>query len=544
MDLRAPASPSHATTAQPPLDAADDAGCYRVLLARDARFDGRLFVGVSSTGVYCRPICRVRTPKAQNCRFFTTAAQAEAAAYRPCLKCRPELAPGPGGAWSVMDASRTLARQAAALLDARTADAGGEASVASLAARLGVSERHLRRIFVAEHGVTPLQYLQTRRLLLAKQLLTDTRLPVTQVALASGWRSLRRFNAAFADSYRLSPSRLRRSRGAMPGDGPEGTDSIDVQLAYREPFDRVRLLAFFAQRAIPGIEAVARDGVVRSLRAGALGDGAASPSPAGWVQVRFDPQSPLVHLRIAPALVAHSGPLIAATRRWCDLDAQPAVIDEALAGLPGEPGLRLPGSLDAFELAVRAVLGQQVTVAAARTLAARLVARHGEALVTPWPEVQRSFPQPQALAALGVDDIAGLGIIRSRAGAIRALASDWATIQPLLSPALGPEALIERLCALPGIGPWTAHYVAMRALGWPDAFPPGDVAVLKAIRALPGMAPAAPAPGAPVPGKAAALNAARQAAEACARAWRPWRSYAVLRLWNSLGDLPSIPDHP
>ena len=535
MALRDTPHPSDAAAADAPIDVADDVGHYRVLLARDARFDGRLFVGVSSTGVYCRPICRVRTPKPQNCRFFTTAAQAEAAAYRPCLKCRPELAPGPGGAWTVMDASRTLARQAAALLDGRTADAGGDASVATLATRLGVSERHLRRIFVAEHGVTPLQYLQTRRLLLAKQLLTDTRLPVTQVALASGWRSLRRFNAAFTDRYRLSPSRLRAGRPAA--DGQADAEQVEVHLAYREPYDRARLLAFFAQRAIPGIETVDGLGVVRSLRAGALGGDPARPSPAGWVAARFDAGAPLMHLRIAPALVPLSGPLIAAARRWFDLAAQPAVIDTALAALPGEPGLRLPGSLDAFELAVRAVLGQQVTVAAARTLAARLVARHGDALTTPWPEVTCSFPRPQALASLGIDDIAGLGIIRSRAGAILALAADWPAIEPLLSPALGPQALIERLRGVPGIGPWTAHYIAMRALGWPDAFPPGDVAVLKAMRGLPGMAPASLPPGAPAPGKAATLNAARLAAETCAQAWRPWRSYAVLRLWNSLGEL-------
>ncbi|MBL8304606.1 MAG: helix-turn-helix domain-containing protein, partial [Ideonella sp.] len=340
MDRRDTPHPS-AAAGEGSIDTADDAGHYRVLLARDARFDGRLFVGVSSTGVYCRPICRVRTPKPQNCRFFTSAAQAEAAAYRPCLKCRPELAPGPGGAWTVMDASRTLARQAAALLDVRTADAGGDASVAALAARLGVSERHLRRIFVAEHGVTPLQYLQTRRLLLAKQLLTDTRLPVTQVALASGWRSLRRFNAAFADSYRLSPSRLRAGRAAA--EGPGDAEHVEVHLAYREPCDRARLLAFFAQRALPGIETVEGLGVVRSLRAGALGGDTPMASPAGWVSARFDAQAPLLHLRIAPALVPMSGPLIAAARRWFDLDAQPAVIDAALAALPGEPGLRLPG---------------------------------------------------------------------------------------------------------------------------------------------------------------------------------------------------------
>lgn len=515
-----------------------DASHYQVLVARDARFDGRLYVGVSSTGVYCRPICRVRTPQARNCRFFATAAQAEAAAFRPCMKCRPELAPGPGGAWSVMDASRTLARQAAALLDGRAAD-GDSAGVAALATRLGVSERHLRRIFLAEHGVTPLQYLQTRRLLLAKQLLTDTRLPVTQVALASGYRSLRRFNAAFADNYRLSPSRLRAARPDA-AEVPASGEGITVHLGYREPFDRARLLAFFHQRAIPGIETVEALAVRRSLRAGALAAGSAAASPAGWVEARFDTGAPRLSLRFSPTLLAHSGPLLAATRRWFDLDAQPAVIDLALQSLPGDPGLRLPSGLDAFELAVRAVLGQQVTVAAARTLARRLVDGFGAPLATPWADVHRCFPDPAVLAALPVGAIAELGIIRSRAQAIVAVAQAWPVLQAALVPAAEPQALIAALCAIPGIGPWTAHYISMRALGWPDAFPPGDVAVLKALRALPGAVPLRDPP----PGKSAALVAAKAAADAASQAWRPWRSYAVLRLWNSLDAAPSPPTDP
>lgn len=537
--LPASVSPADEATAVLRADPADagHAALYQVLLARDARFDGRLYVGVASTGIYCRPICRVRTPRPEHCRFFPSAAQAEAAAYRPCLKCRPELAPAGRPGWTVMDASRTLARQAAALLDAPGADAES-ASVARLAARLGVSERHLRRIFVAEHGVTPLQYLQTRRLLLAKQLLTDSRLPVAQVALAAGYRSLRRFNAAFAERYRLNPSRLReagvaagRRRAARAGSAAEdasavtGVDpGVEVRLGYRAPLDAARLLAFFAQRAIPGVETVDGLSLRRSLRAGALAPGADGrpASPPGWLEAHFDERAPLVRLRYANALVPHSAALLAAVRRWLDLDAQPAVIDAALAGLPGGPGLRLPGSLDGFELLVRAVLGQQVTVAAARTLACRLVERHGAPLVTPWPDVRRSFPDPDELAALAPEAIAALGIVRTRAAAIVALARDWPTLAPLLRPGADPQTLIERLCALPGLGPWTAHYAAMRALGWPDAFPPGDVAVLKALRGPAGAA-AARSPA-----------AERRAAEALSQAWRPWRSYAVLRLWDSL----------
>jgi AraC family transcriptional regulator of adaptative response / DNA-3-methyladenine glycosylase II len=484
----------------------DPDAAYQALAARDARFDGRLFVGVTSTGIYCRPICRVRTPQRRHCRFFETPAQAEAASFRPCLKCRPEIAPGAGLPWSVMDASRTLARQAAQELNAQAAS-GEAASLAALAARLGVSDRHLRRIFVAEQGVTPMQYLQTRRLLLAKQLLTDSGMPVAQVALASGFRSLRRFNAAFAEHYRMSPSRLRGAAERTPShDAP---DAVALTLGYRSPFDHGSLLRFFAQRAITAVEEVDGLAVRRTLRAGVLAEA------PGWIEARFEPARERVLVRFAPALATASARVVASARRWLDLDAAPAHIDAALADLPGAAGIRLPGGPDVFELAVRAVLGQQVTVAAARTLAQRLVERLGEPLVTPWPGITRQFPQPVRLSLAQVGELASLGIVRQRAGALIALAEAWPGLQPLLTPSRAPDDLIAALCDLPGIGPWTAHYIAMRALGWPDAFPPNDVAVLKAMQRLFG-----------TPG--------RRAAEARAQAWQPWRAYAVLRLWNSL----------
>ena len=501
----------------------DGDAAYQVLLAHDARFDGRLFVGVTSTGVYCRPICRVRMPARRNCRFFASPAQAEAAAFRPCLKCRPEIAPGPGLPWTVMDASRTLALQAASALDDFAAR--GEApSVADVAARLGVSDRHLRRIFFAEHGVTPLQYLQTRRLLLAKQLLTDTQLPISQIALTSGFRSLRRFNAAFLGGYRMNPTRLRRtaprdgSAAASPSRKTRGTrlgagEAISVQLAYRTPLDVDALLAFLAARAIPGVEVVAGRTVRRTVAAGALAE------RAGWLEARFANDAARVQLAFAPSLGAASGAVIAATRRWLDLDAAPATIAETLADLPGAPGIRLPGSVDAFELAVRAILGQQVTVSAARTLAKRVVERFGETIATPWTSVDRTFPRPADLAEPPIERIAELGIIRSRAAAMQSLAMQWDAIAPLLAPGASPEALVARLCEVPGIGPWTAHYIAMRGLGWPDAFPPGDVAAAKAMRAL------------------FDTTTARDVA-AHAERWRPWRGYALLRLWNSLGATP------
>jgi AraC family transcriptional regulator of adaptative response / DNA-3-methyladenine glycosylase II len=494
----------------------DGDAAYQAVTARDARFDGRFFVGVTSTGVYCRPICRVRTPLRKNCRFFATAAQAEAAEFRPCMKCRPEIAPGAGFSWSVMDASRTLARQAADELDTQAAS-GEPPNLARLSQRLGVSDRHLRRIFQAEHGVTPLQYLQTRRLLLAKHLLTDTTLPVAQVALASGFQSVRRFNAAFAASYRLSPSRLRGKSGE--GSPPHFTSSLDavrVRLAYRTPYDTAAMLRFLALRAIPDVEHVdvAARGVRRSIRAGVLAD------VPGWIEAEFDAHAPIVNLRFAPELAPASGRIVAAARRWLDLDAMPHAIDATLAAIPGDPGLRLPGSVDAFELAVRAVLGQQITVAAARTLARRFADRFGEPLATPWPaEVNHTFPAPEPIAATPVDKIAELGIIRARAGAIVAIARAWHTIAPLLVPRARAEPLIERLCELPGIGPWTSHYIAMRALGWPNAFPPNDVAVLKAMKQLFG-------------------TASQREADAHAQAWQPWRAYAVLRLWNSLEKKP------
>ncbi len=483
----------------------DADAAYLALKARDARFDGLLFVGVTSTRIYCRPICRVRTPRRENCRFFETAAQAEAQAFRPCLKCRPEIAPGPGPAWSVMDASRTLARQAADWLDEQ-ARAGQPPRLSALVERLGVSDRHLRRIFQAEHGVTPVQYLQTRRLLTAKQLLTDTRLPVSQVALASGFGSLRRFNAAFSVSYRMSPSRLR---GEAALDAPTTDDAVSVTLAYRAPYDTAHLSSFLAQRAIARVEQVDGRRIRRTLRAGVAG------KAAGWVEVEFLPQAARVRLRFASTLAPASAALVAAVRRWLDLDATPEAIAPALQQLPGDAGLRLPGSLDAFELAVRAVLGQQVTVAAARTLARRLVERFGNPVDTPWPDIDRSFPAPESLAEAATGDIASLGIIRTRADAIRALAHAWPGLATRLMPHQPPDALIAALCELPGIGAWTAHYIAMRALGWPDAFLPHDVALHKAMRERFGCR-------------------SQREANTIAESWRPWRAYAVLRLWKTL----------
>lgn len=480
-----------------PADTLPPDAAYAALQARDARFDGRLYVGVTSTGIYCRPVCRVRLPRRENCLFFATAAQAEAERFRPCMKCRPELAPR-ALPWTTTDASRTLAAQAAAWLDACD---DAEASVEGLAAHLGITSRHLRRIFQAEHGVSPLQYLQTRRLLLAKALLTDSALPVQEVAQAAGFASLRRFNAAFLEHYRLQPTALRRVGRAGGGAGPASR----LRLSYREPYDIVGVLAFLAPRAVVGVEVVEAGGVTRSLALTHAGQ-----RHAGWLRVCFD-KAGEVAVELSASLWPAVGSLVPLLRRWLDLDADPSAIAAAL-GEGGVPGQRLPGCLDRFELTVRAVLGQQVTVAAARTLAGRFVERFGDVLADAPEGCARLFPTPERIAAATRDDIALLGITGRRADSLVALAQAW----PALAFARrdgSPEAAAAELTAIPGIGPWTAAYMLMRGWSWPDAFPPGDVVLRKALSA--GGPPVSP-----------------QAYLAAAEPYRPYRSYAVLHLWR------------
>ena len=483
-----------------PLDA--DA-CYRAVAAHDARFDGAFFIGVTSTGIYCRPVCRVKTPRRENCRFFTHASQAEGAGFRPCLRCRPELAPQTL-AWSAQDASALLAQHAARLLDSPDAWGDEVPSVAGLAARLGVSDRHLRRVFEAELGVSPMDWLQTRRLLAAKQLLADTRLPVAQVALAAGFASLRRFNAAFAAQYRMSPTALRRDGSeAKPGDG------IAVTLGFRPPYDVREMLQFLQQRGIAGVEQIDQSThtVARPLR---LDD-----DTRGWIACRFEPEQHRVQVRVAESLAPQLPRVIARVRAWLDLDADPAAIHAVLgADFPALAGLRVPGTLDGFELAVRAVVGQQVTVAAARTLTTRLVERFGTPLATPIDGLTRLFPSPAALAAASGDELGQLGLVRQRQAAIHALAQAVSSGQIRLHAGADVAATMDALKALPGIGAWTADYIALRALRWPDAFPSGDVALQKAL-------------------SPDGQRLTARAAEGRAERWRPWRAYAVIRAWHS-----------
>lgn len=474
-----------------PLDA--DAA-YLALKARDARFDGRLFVGVTSTGVYCRPVCRVRTPRRENCRFFDTPAQAEAAAFRPCMKCRPEIAPG----LSQMDSSRALADTAARWIE-HAVHSGEGIDLASLATRLGVTDRHLRRIFQAAHGVAPHAYLTTQRLLLAKQLLTDTAQPVTQVALASGFESLRRFNAAFVERYRFNPTQLRRT-GASP--------SQLLRLAYRPPYDTEAVLGFFAARQVAGVEEV--EGL--TLRR-TLGWAHRGQRITGWISAQFVPERHEVHLATSDSLAPMLGAVLQRVRQGLDLDADPSRIDPVLAALPVplRPGTRVPGAMDGFEAAVRVILGQQVTVKAARTLTQRLVARFGDPVQTPFPALTRVFPSAEQIAAAAPDAIGTLGIVRQRVGALQALARAVVAGEITLHRGAPLEATLDALRALPGIGDWTAQVIAMRALAWPDAWPATDIGLYNAL-------------GSRDPKHITAL----------AEAWRPWRAYAVLRLWHHL----------
>jgi AraC family transcriptional regulator, regulatory protein of adaptative response / DNA-3-methyladenine glycosylase II len=485
---------------EPPLS--PDA-CYLALKAKDARFDGSFFTGVTSTGIYCRPVCRVRTPRRENCRFFAHAAQAESAGFRPCLRCRPELAPQ-ALRWSVQDASAMLAQQAARLLDEPEAWGGDAPSVDLLAQRLGISGRHLRRIFEMQLGVSPLQYLQTRRLLSAKQLLADTGLPITQVALISGFGSVRRFNAAFTAHYGLSPGALRR-------EGAQHDAFAQVRLGYRPPYDVDAMLGFFRTRAIEGLEVVGERTMSRTLALDANGR-----RWEGWLAMRFDEAHCQLLLRVSESLHGVLPLVIRRVRAALDLDADPHAINARLHGsFPLGDGLRVPGALSGYELAVRAVLGQQITVAAARTLAQRLVQRFGTPIETPDPALRHLFPAPEVLAAAEGDALGSLGIVRQRQGAIVAIARAVAEGRLTLHPGADVPATCAALKELPGIGDWTAQYIAMRALRWPDAFPAGDVALHKALGVQQSRQPA-------------------REAEAASQAWKPWRSYAVIRAWTTL----------
>ena len=487
----------------------DDKACYAAMQAHDVRFDGRFFCGVSSTGIYCRPICRVRLPKEGNCTFFVSAAAAEAAGYRPCLRCRPELAPG----LAPVDSVPRLARSAAIMEE----DCLTPRKISELATVLGITDRHLRRVFFAEYGVSPVQYLQTRRLLLAKSLLTDTQLTVTDVAMAAGFGSIRRFNDLFKKHYQLTPNELRKNGQSMEA----SNDEITLSLGYRPPYAWDSLISFLAVRAIPGVESVAGDTYRRTA---AITKG--ERIHYGWISVANRPAQNALSVTVATTLLPVLSRVLARIRLLFDVNCSPEKVYEKLATMNKlapdicVPGIRLPGCFDPFEMSVRAILGQQVTVKAAGTLAMRLVNLVGEKIHTPFEELAFAFPQPDRIRALEgpiENHLQPLGITGGRARSILALATALATNSITLSYSANPGEVMEKLRNLPGFGPWTVEYIAMRALGWPDAFPHTDYGVKKALSNRP-------------PHEILTLS----------QTWSPWRSYATILLWNSLQNKPEV----
>jgi AraC family transcriptional regulator of adaptative response / DNA-3-methyladenine glycosylase II len=482
----------------------DDEACYAAMMAHDARFDGRFFCGVSSTGIYCRPVCRVKVPRKENCTFFASAAAAEAAGYRPCLRCRPELAPG----LAPVDSTARLARAAALLIEE---DGLASRTVSEAAAMLGITDRHLRRVFLAEYGVSPVQYLQTHRLLLAKNLLSDTGLTVTDVAMAAGFGSIRRFNDLFKRHYRLAPGKLRK-KTQNQGRSDQG---ITLSLGYRPPFAWESLISFLAARALPGVESVA-DNAYRRTAAIKKGE----TVHHGWITVENRPRQSALSVTLGFSLLPVLSQTLARIRLLFDVNCSPEQISEKLTAMNElapdiyVPGIRLPGCFDPFELSVRAIVGQQVTVKAARTVAARLAAAFGERIETPFEGLSFVFPTPETVCGLPgpIEDRLGpLGITSIRARSISALATALTTGAITFSCGADPTDLMKKLAALPGFGPWTVQYVAMRALGWPDAFPHTDYGVRKAL-------------GDRTPQEIADMSLR----------WSPWRSYATILLWNYL----------
>jgi AraC family transcriptional regulator of adaptative response / DNA-3-methyladenine glycosylase II len=468
----------------------------RARTSRDARFDGKFFIAVTSSGIYCRPVCPVPSPKSSNIRYYASAAAAAEAGFRPCLRCRPEAAPGTP-AWQGTSA---VVRRALRLIQDGMLD---EASVDALASRLGIGPRHLHRLFVRHVGASPTTVAQTRRLHFAKHLLDETELPITEIALAAGYGSLRRFNDAFKKTYARAPRELRRQgRRGLAAGGHE----LMLKLAFRPPYDWPLVRDFLAARALAGVERVDGRGYARTVA-----------SDAGHAVVRVGPLDGenCLELRVLGASPAQLFHIASAARRSFDLAADPARIARAFKADPllgplvrRRPGLRIPGAWDPFECAARAVVGQQVSVAAARTLAARLVARAGRA-ITAAEGLTHLFPDPAALADADLD---GLGLTGARVTALRALAR--AVVRGHVDFGAPADEVAAALTALPGFGEWTAQYVALRALGEPDAFPASDLV----LRRVAGAGGAALAAG---------------ALERLAERWRPWRAYAAVHLWRA-----------
>ncbi|MEL7350592.1 MAG: AlkA N-terminal domain-containing protein [Cyanobacteria bacterium P01_A01_bin.116] len=477
-----------------------DDQCYQAILSRDGRFDGVFFVGVSSTRIYCRSVCTAKAPMRKNCTFYLSAAAAELAGYRPCLRCRPELAPGQ----AKIDAVGRLAIAAATRIEA---GALTQQSVGSLATELGISDRHLRRVLKQEFGVSPIQLAQTQRLLLAKRLLSDTHLSVAEIAFASGFSSVRRLNALFQKRYRLKPSALRQSAGksvALP------QEMLHCELAYRPPLAVSRLLGFLRRRAISQVEAISSNTYRRTVKLG---------EHKGWITVSCLPKKNKLNVAISAGLVPAILPVLTRVKALFDLAADPQPIAEQLGDLGGRlsplqvpVGLRVPGAFDGFEVAVRTILGQQVSVKAASTLMARLVDTFGEPIETPDDSLTRLMPTPAQMVQLPLEALSALGILPSRGKTILKLAEAVTQENLQLHNHADINKTMASLSAIPGIGDWSAQYIAMRVLAYPDAFPSGDLGLRRALG---------------VKRSAQVLKAAEP--------WRPWRAYGAIALWHSLG---------
>jgi AraC family transcriptional regulator, regulatory protein of adaptative response / DNA-3-methyladenine glycosylase II len=475
--------------------------CYRALESRDARFDGRIFVGVASTGVYCRPICPARTPKFEYCSFYPSAAGAQEAGFRPCLRCRPEIAPELAS-WG--GTSNTVSR-ALALIAEGALDGPGK-SVDKLAARLGMGERQLRRLFIEHLGAPPISVAQTRRVLFAKQLIHDTRMPLAEVAVAAGFSSQRRFNETLLDLFHRPPRELRRKQ--ISGAHRRG---VVLQLKYRPPYDWGNLLAFLRERAIAGVEFVENGRYFRTVEIGGT---------LGSIAVAHLLDRESIEVAILFPNVKALPAIVARVRQLFDIGADIDTINRHLSADPvlarlvaQRPGLRAPGGWDGFEVAVRAVIGQQINVAAARRLLGELVRLHGCTVPEPFrihPALSLAFPQPNRLAAASS---IGLPMPGARLLALKALAEAAAMDSGLFSPLGGIDGTVARLRKIRGVGDWTAHYIALRASREPDAFPATDLGLLRGATSIDG------------------AKVTPSTLLSRAQAWRPWRAYAAHHLW-------------
>lgn len=467
----------------------NEESCYQALLTHDRRFDGVFYVAVTSTGVYCRTVCTARTPLRANCKFFRSAAAAECAGFRPCLRCRPELAPGNAR----IDSTSKLASAALNRIESGQWTGLKELSESSL----GVSERHLRRVVQAEFGVSPMELAQTHRLLFAKLLLRDTRLPVTEIAFASGFESVRQFNGTFKQRYGMPPSEIRKNASKASVLRP-----LRCELAYMKPLPWSQLMQYLQWRAIPGVELVQDQSYARTLRIDEC---------AGWLRA-YPSERETIVVEVSQSLALVLPAVLARVKNLFDLQADTALIEERLGNIIKHSGLRVPGSCDAFELCLFSILGQQVSIRAAVTLLGRIVDKFGESIETPFNSLNKVTPTSAAFRDIAPAELKDLGITSAKVRTMLELSCGIESgAIPLPGHSSHSAKLIDDLLTVPGIGSWTAQYIAMRAAKWPDAFPHSDLGLKKALNE-------------PNPNNILKLS----------EQWRPWRAYAAMHLWFSL----------